>query len=90
MEAADFVHKHLEQQVLLSSAFLHLNHDVRFSFHIKYLAVGQNLRYLFSGDYLLFKRLLRVTGGRGFDPQSFVSGGRIVGDYRGLQIRFKT
>ena len=32
------------------------------------MAVGQNLRYLFSRDYLLFKRLLRVTGGTGFGP----------------------
>ena len=34
-----------------------------------YMAVGQNLRYLFCRDYHLFKGLLRVTGGlRGFDP----------------------
>ena len=30
------------------------------------MALGQNLRYLFSRDYHLFKRLLRVTGGTGF------------------------
>ena len=33
---------------------------------IMYMAVGQNLRYLFCRDYHLFKRLLRVTGGTGF------------------------
>ena len=32
----------------------------------KHMAMGQNLRYLFSRDYHLFKRLLRVTGGTGF------------------------
>ena len=31
-----------------------------------YMAMGQNLRYLFSRDCHLFKRLLRVTGGTGF------------------------
>ena len=31
-----------------------------------YMAMGQNLRYLFSRDYHLFKRFLRVTGGTGF------------------------
>ena len=30
-----------------------------------YMAMGQNLRYLFCRDCHLFKRLLRVTGGTG-------------------------
>ena len=37
-----------------------------FVFVLCYLAMGQNLRYLFRRDYHLFKRLLRVTGGTGF------------------------
>ena len=35
---------------------------------VSYLVVGQNLRYLFSRDYHLFKRLLKVTGGTRFWP----------------------
>ena len=34
------------------------------------MVVGQNLRYLFSRDYHLFKRLKKGSPGvRGFDPQ---------------------
>ena len=32
-------------------------------FEIDFMPMGQNLRYLFSRDYHLFKRLLKVTTG---------------------------
>ena len=43
-------------------------------FPVKILAtsMGQNLRYLFSRDYHLFKGLLRVTGVLGFDPHPYI------------------
>ena len=37
-----------------------------YPFQDDYMAMGQNLSYLFSRDYHLCKRLSRVTGGTGF------------------------
>ena len=37
------------------------------------MAMGQNVRYLLSRDYHLFKRLFKGHGIRGFDPQPYMT-----------------